>query len=177
MDGEFAKAVASWHDFYALAGSAAASLVGLLFVAVSIHLPRVTAEESGPLLAFAAHTFSSFLYVLLVALFMMVPNQAPASLGYELMGLGAVTTIQQIRYSAKRFVAGADPVQGDQRGTMFKVVFPVLCYASMVWVGWSISSTRSPKPLAILISTVVLLLITGARNSWRLLIEVARARS
>ena len=51
MDDGFAAAVAAWHDFYLLAGTAAATLIGLIFVALSLN-PEVMADDgrsaSGP---------------------------------------------------------------------------------------------------------------------------------
>lgn len=42
MITEFAEAVAGWNDFYMLAGSAAFTLLGLLFVAVLFHIDVIT---------------------------------------------------------------------------------------------------------------------------------------
>ena len=39
----FQTALSGWHDFYILAGTAAATLVGLLFVGLSLHLRIVVA--------------------------------------------------------------------------------------------------------------------------------------
>ncbi len=41
----FQTAVGGWHDFYILAGTAAATLVGLLFVGLSLHLRVVIASS------------------------------------------------------------------------------------------------------------------------------------
>jgi hypothetical protein len=37
----YAETVQSWHDFYLTAGAAAATLVGLLFVGLSLHISVV----------------------------------------------------------------------------------------------------------------------------------------
>ena len=47
----FQHALERWHDFYLLAGTAAATLMGLLFVSLSIHLEKIVAEggaSAGP---------------------------------------------------------------------------------------------------------------------------------
>lgn len=177
MDAEFARVVSAWRDFYSLAGSASASLVGLLFVAASIHLSKVASTEATHLLSFASNTFSGFLYVLLISLLMLIPGQSSSTLGIELMGLGVITTVRQIQYTTRHYVGGDPhhPVYVGDRGRLYQAVLPTICYASMVWVGWLVNSSGSPRPLAFLVSTVVLLLIAGARNSWRLLIELAKA--
>jgi len=45
MRVSFQAAVGGWHDFYLLAGTAAATLVGLLFVGLSLHLRIVIASS------------------------------------------------------------------------------------------------------------------------------------
>lgn len=36
--------IAAWHDFFAVVGGAAAALTGLVFVALTLHLDRITAS-------------------------------------------------------------------------------------------------------------------------------------
>jgi hypothetical protein len=38
VDAPFLQAVDQWHDFYLMAGTAGATLIGLLFVSVSLYL-------------------------------------------------------------------------------------------------------------------------------------------
>ena len=40
--------LASWHDFYLTIGAASASLIGLLFVALSLNLDAITEASSDP---------------------------------------------------------------------------------------------------------------------------------
>ncbi len=47
MESEFAAAIARWQNFESLAGSVAATLLGLLFVAVSIR-PALFGQETHP---------------------------------------------------------------------------------------------------------------------------------
>ena len=46
MESDFAAALAEWHDFYAAVAGIAATLVGLLFVALGLN-PRIMADD-GP---------------------------------------------------------------------------------------------------------------------------------
>src|SRR5438445_501619 len=61
-----------WHDFYILAGTAAATLVGLLFVGLSLHLRIVVA--SSEVRSLARVTLANFGAILFVALFMVIPQ-------------------------------------------------------------------------------------------------------
>ncbi len=64
----FAAAVQSWHDYYIMVGTASATLVGLLFVGLSLNIEMLRRPESADLRTLAALTFNSFIYVLLVLL-------------------------------------------------------------------------------------------------------------
>ena len=60
----FQHALERWHDFYLLAGTAAATLMGLLFVSLSIHLEKIVAEGGAHLEAISREAFASFIIVL-----------------------------------------------------------------------------------------------------------------
>ena len=76
MDDRFA-ALAEWHDFFAAVAGVAATLVGLLFVALALN-PAVMADD-GPagLRTWAGQTFHSFLMVLVIALVVLIPDTGP----------------------------------------------------------------------------------------------------
>lgn len=78
MHESFASSVASWQSFYMLAGTASATLIGLLFVAVSLHIDLIGKPDSSSILSRAWRTFTHFI---LVALLFLVPHQDPEGLG------------------------------------------------------------------------------------------------
>src|SRR5215467_5178566 len=71
----FADALQGWHDFYVTAGAAAATLVGLLFVGLSLHIKVVVSQPD--VRSLARVTLSDFFVILLIALAML---QSSASL-------------------------------------------------------------------------------------------------
>ena len=74
-----------WHDFYLLAGTAAVTLVGLLFVALSFNLDVLVHETKAHVLAHARSTLLTFSYVLVVSLSALIPGQRPRLLGVMLL--------------------------------------------------------------------------------------------
>src|SRR5437899_10301964 len=62
-----------WHDFYMLAGTAAATLVGLLFVCLSLHLRAVLSRSE--VRSLARVTLANFGLILFVSLFMVIPQR------------------------------------------------------------------------------------------------------
>ena len=79
----------TWDPFATIAGSAAAALTGLLFVAVSIRADYIA--RSPELRNRAAQTLILFGTVLVIAALLAIPGQGYRTLGAELLALGVVT--------------------------------------------------------------------------------------
>ena len=63
-----------WDTFAVIVGGSAGALVGLLFVAISIHAGRIA--ESADLRGRAAQTLVIFAALLLIALLLAIPEQS-----------------------------------------------------------------------------------------------------
>jgi hypothetical protein len=88
MDDAFAAALADRAAFHAFAGGAAATLLGLLFVSVSLRLDIFRRREVADVRDFAAFTFASFLAALAVAGLALAPRQRRPTLALPLLALG-----------------------------------------------------------------------------------------
>ena len=75
-----------WDTFAVVIGGSAGALVGLLFVALSIHAGRIA--ESADLRNRAAQTLVIFAVVLLIGVLLAIPLQPEWLLGAELLALG-----------------------------------------------------------------------------------------
>jgi len=83
-----------WDTFAVLVGGSAGALVGLLFVAISIHAGRIA--ESADLRGRAAQTLVIFAALLLVGLLRSIPVQPEWVLGIELLVLAVFVAIALI---------------------------------------------------------------------------------
>ncbi len=83
----FTQAIEGWHDFYLMIGTAAATLIGLLFVSLSLNVDVITREANADLRVLATQTFTSFI-VLMFAVLFLIPHQVPEGLGLPLLGVG-----------------------------------------------------------------------------------------
>jgi len=79
-----------WDTFAVVVGGSAGALVGLLFVAISIHAARMAA--SADLRGRAAQTLVIFAALLLIALLLAIPEQSQRVLGAEFLVLAALVT-------------------------------------------------------------------------------------
>src|ERR1700752_3801806 len=77
-----------WDTFAVIVGGSAGALVGLLFVAISIHATRMAA--SADLRGRAAQTLVIFAALLLIALLLAIPEQSQRVLGAEFLLLAAL---------------------------------------------------------------------------------------
>jgi hypothetical protein len=73
----------AWHDFFVTAGTAAAALTGLLFVALSIHLDRILGHAEHRFRA--RGNFFGLTVVMVMALVVLMP-----SLGARWLGVGLI---------------------------------------------------------------------------------------
>src|ERR671917_399155 len=87
MEDRFA-ALSEWHDFFAAVAGVAATLVGLLFVALALNPAVMTDDGPAGLRTWAGQTFHSFLMVLVVALILLIPDTGPVGLGVPLLIIG-----------------------------------------------------------------------------------------
>jgi hypothetical protein len=90
MDDTFARALAEWTAFYALMGGAAATLLGLVFVAVSVRLNIFHQREVADVRDFAAFTCATFLVAIAVAGLAIAPHAHRFTLALSLLLVGIV---------------------------------------------------------------------------------------
>jgi hypothetical protein len=159
---------ARWHDFYLLAGTSAATLVGLLFVGLSLHLRAVLAHPEVRLLA--RITLANFGVILVLSLFLVIA-QGPAAAGTELIFSGIVSVLivvpSVLRAVRSRSVL-PHPVQ-----RVVRVTFSVSAYAAIAVAGVLIRRAAYSTAFIWLVVATILLIVVSLRNSWDLLVLVA----
>ena len=90
----FVESIDSWRDFYMLTGSASATLVGLIFVAVTLHIDVIAeAKKSSDIRMLAEEIFINFLMILSFAFIFTVPSDTPSGIGYPLLILGTIQIV------------------------------------------------------------------------------------
>ena len=167
MDDQFD--LAAWHEFFAAVAGVAATLVGLLFVALALN-PAVMADD-GPagLRTWAGQTFHNFLMVLVVALILLIPDTGPVGLGLPLVllaGWGVARVIADVRR------VRSDPApEWRGRTVLSRFGSPLAGYAIALWVGMQ-SLRGNAEAVGWLVATVFFLMMSAAGNCWDLLREI-----
>jgi hypothetical protein len=159
-----------WRDFYILAGTAAATLVGLLFVGLSLHLRAVLSRPE--VRSLARVTLANFGLILFVYLFMTFP-QGPSATSPFLVGSG-LFSLGVIAPSV--VAAGRSRTQTLRRYQLVsRFGSSVLAYVGVIIAGVLLGRGSEAAALSWLLAVTLVLLVVSLRNSWDLLVSVGAA--
>jgi len=164
---DFPELIKEWETFYLMAGTVAATLIGLLFVAVSIHVDNFHRKSSTDLHLFAALTFNCFFYVLLISIFFLVPGLSSLELGILLFSLGGLGFVNMLIQQHR-----VRNIQSKQKGTGIAAKFniPIVSLAGLLVVAVSTLFQIVPG-LYGMIPVIILLLVSASQNAWALLVQ------
>src|SRR5262249_17296333 len=162
--------VEGWHEFYALLGTAAAALVALLFVAVSVGAIAMTPERAGGTRTFMSPVVFHYSNVLFLSLIMLVPGQSPKLLGWILI----VASLGSLTYSLVIIVRVFRSNMADLADRLAYGSMPVVVYATGLVVAWLLLRGHAEAGLNLLAGNALLLLLVNIRNAWDLMISLAR---
>ncbi len=159
-----------WGEFYLLVGTAAAALLALLFVAVSVGIGYLTDERAAATRTFFSPIIVHFTVVLFLSAVALAPLEAPILFGVAIGGCGLVglavslfTTVQLLRNDWTRFMV-------DRLGYG---LLPAIAYVLLLAAAWLIvrGSVLAPDLLA---GALLLLMIVNIRNAWDLMLSMVR---
>jgi hypothetical protein len=168
----YSTAAADLRDFYILAGTGAATLVGLLFVGLSLHLRTVIAATE--VRSLARVTLANFGAVLFVSMFMVITEDKSAA-ALQLIGAGIVSLI----IATPTLVAAArndgQSIQmrlGDRARLVLRFGLSCASYLGIVVAGVLLLSSLVSAFAIVLVVAIVVLLVVSLRNTWDLLVTV-----
>ncbi len=171
----FHTAVSNLHDFFILAGTASATLVGLLFVGLSLHLKIViTASEVRSL---ARVTLANFGAVLFVTLFMVI-NEGPETAGFQLIGSGIVSLI--VTTPSLIAIARSQDLTWEFSGAervrlVLRFGLSAVSYLAIIAAGVLLLLSLTSVFVWVIVVAIVVLLLISLRNTWDLLVTVGEA--
>ena len=160
----------SWHDFYMVAGTGSATLVGLLFVSLSLHLRAVLTRPE--VRGLARSTLANFALVLVVALVMVIPQDAQGA-GIDLEIAGAVSAVIIVAPVVASIRSGTRTIRSRLLILRFSLSF--LAYAGTLAGGVLLSNGSYAPAFAALAAATITLLVISLRSSWDLLVSVGEA--
>ncbi len=170
---EYRAFVDRWHEFYLMVGTAAVTLAGLLFVALSLHLEVLVQDRFKALLVVARSTLSTFVVLLVVSLMLLAPEPTPRTTGITLFvfsGIFFVLTVREMRGAFQH-----EHAEFSRRLLRRRLLFPVFGYALIAIVGLCVMRGIH-EMLFLMLSIASGMLANAVWASWDLLVRVARTK-
>jgi hypothetical protein len=150
----------AWVDFYLVAGASAAVLIGLLFVALSINREAIAAHAQ--FRGQARQALYALLYVFVISLLALIPDQADWVLGAELL-CGVLLTLV---VSIPRQVRGLTTTLPTER-RRFALVIAVYNGAMLLILAAATGLLAGfDEALFLLAAAVITLSLLAIANSW-----------
>ena len=174
----FAETIDSWHDFYMLAGAASATLVGLIFVAVTLHIDVIAeAKKSSDVRMLVEQIFINFILILCFSFIFVVPSDSPNGIGYPLLILGMIeiahTAVLWLRFLRMR---GGDRIF---KSTMIlrRILLPnTICYMALIIIGADVLQGGT-RYLGWMVMVIVWLIISATQSTWDLMLRIAEMKN
>ena len=166
----FTEVLRDWQVFYVTFATACATMVSLLFAAVSLNRDALSREESVRHRWIARQTFYQFFMLFLVTLLLLAPHHTSTSAGLTLLGFGVFWSVGLIRAFRTSLRTGKRPdLDSFLRG--FGLSFAGLLGIAAVAVAILLGHVGALTWLVVVL--VNLLLFTG-RNAWSLLVHIRK---
>jgi hypothetical protein len=162
-----------WRDFYVLVGTAGATLVALLFVAISLGTGFLNDKRAAATRAFYSPVVVHFSTVFFIAAIALVPSHravffaamigACAAVG---LGVSLFVTVQLLRHDWTNY----------KQDHLAYALLPTIAYvallvaAAMIW-------RENDIALDVLAGALLTLLIVNIRNAWDLTLSMVRRRA
>ena len=159
-----------WHDFYVLVGTAGATLLGLLFIAVSLGAGYLTEERQSGIRTFMSPVVVHFTSVFFLSAVALFPSHEPkffaAIIGATAL-IGAIVstyiTIQVVRTD----------ITNDVEDYFAYGLLPGLAYLALLAAAVAIYLGRE-SGLTALAGALLLLAVVNIRNAWDLMLAMVR---
>lgn len=165
---DFADHVDAWNNFFMLAGSASATLIGPLFVAVSLRDDIRALDDSSIVRTTTGHSFQSYVSVLLFAFYFLIPESTPETIGWPIIITAAVALLAIARSTSRH----RNELVGSTRVLMWQFVVPSICYLAAIGVGIGLF-WQDEEGISWFVSVIAFLLIIPTRNAWHMLLSPA----
>ena len=157
----------SIHDFFVASGSAAGALVGLLFVAISVSLQRLTQATAGAQFhrVRASAALTAFTNALVVSLFALIPGHkiGPALVAVAVIGLTFITAslLSLIRLRQVR--------RGTLRDALFLIGLAVTFVIQLIEGLDIVASPGDSGAVNTIAILVVFCFLIGIARAWELI--------
>jgi hypothetical protein len=158
----------AWVEFGVALAGAAAVLTGLVFVSVSVNLEKVLEVHGLP--GRAGESIVMFAGVLIISIFLLIPDQSRVALGVELIAAGVLWAAMLLLIA----VSGLNqPTRQPFTWRVTRIVAAIATSAPAIVGGISLLA-EAGGGLNWIAAAFAVAIVAGTANAWVLLVEVVR---
>ena len=163
-----------WWNFFYLCGSAAVTLMGLMFVAVTLGSTLINKDNIDLVNAFLSPLCFHFLHVFFLCCAFAVPGAHPHLLAGAaiLSALWRLTMRMPKTYAVVHAEAKKENADIDFSDWVIVVVLPIIVYVVLMVTGVGFLLGQ-PWAVSTLAASCLVLLLSAARGAWDTLIWIA----
>jgi hypothetical protein len=164
----FKQTLDAWQPFFAAQLGAAATLVGLLFVGLSLNLTRILTYPALPTRALMALIL--LVITLVVSSLMLIPGQAANAIAIEILAVGVIGWVSVTAMDLHVLRYGKLRYRGGYIGNMILLQVAALPYV----VGGALLLGGSSSGLYLVSLGVIVSFVKALLDAWVLLVEINR---
>jgi hypothetical protein len=162
-----------WFGFYSVMGGSAATLLGLLFVAVSINAAAIWGDVQGNSKRLAEQAFQNYLAVMLVSLLAIFPTLDISELGFVTL---AATALWGVWVLIRLYLALTRPYESGLRVQSLRRQFSSLVGFGMLMVAALRMAFYLGDGRSLFAAATIVLLFSATTVSWELLRRITRVK-
>lgn len=159
-----------WRDYFIFTGSIGATLLGLLFVAISLNAETILSGTHRHLKELAGQTFQNFLLIVVVSLFFLFPR-----IKFESFGVLGLYGVAWVAY--RLYIVLQISWKDYHWVRVVRRLLPAgIACSCMIYAGFWVKHDDVASALVAVGMASALLLVSAAVSSWELLVRVAEYR-
>ena len=163
----------AWHEFYDMIGGASATLLGLLFVSVSLNAEVILGSKNKHSKRLAEQAFQNYIGVLVVSLMVLIPNISDKDFGFSLLCVSLAWGLWVLVRAFQSVIAHSGGY--SRLMSLRRFLAPFAGFGILVYAGFEMSSGHGGFQGRIA-AGVMVLLISATVVAWQLLIKIAEEK-
>lgn len=157
-----------WDGFYTLAGSTAGTLIGLIFVVITLGIEHAEKDDDLRARLFVTPVLVHFTGLLVIAMAMVPPLSAAS----RAIALGAIGSAG-LAYVMNVWLLSRRTVRFEGQRIIWHVAVPLVSYV-LITASAAAWALEAPFANALCALGVTILLVTAVRNSWLVTLAIAK---
>ena len=162
-----------WHDFFLAAAGAAAVLIGLVFIGLSINLELIMANPTYGWTGRALEALVSLMAILIASILLLVPGQGMVIAGVEVLAVGVADWVAVLTLQLRQLRNWQSLEPSVRWKFLGRVVTGQVAALAFVSAGVAVVSL-GVSGLYLLVAAVILSFVVAVGSAWVLLVEIHR---